>query len=158
MSRCSKKCNEIKGMVDSISGLEDNYVYDWLKRLENVTEAIVDIISNYADRNELNGTCFNQNEKPIDKIDILLMEHNIMPGKLGFHYIKWILLNETKTISRALLYELYKKISIEFNCTPSSVERAIRYSFEHSTLNENKSNKTSLSMLQLKYRRFKYEN
>ena len=59
MSRCSKKCNEIKAKIDSISGLDDNTVYDWLKRLDNVTEAIVDIIDDYADRNELNGTCFN---------------------------------------------------------------------------------------------------
>lgn len=58
MSKCSKKCNEIKRKIDSISGLDDDYVYDWLKRLENVTEAITGIIENYADRNELNGTCF----------------------------------------------------------------------------------------------------
>lgn len=58
MSRCSKKCNEIKQKIDSISGLDDNIVYDWLKRLDNVVGAIVSIIDNYADRNELNGTCF----------------------------------------------------------------------------------------------------
>lgn len=60
MSKCSKKCNEIKEKIDSISGLDDDYVYDWLNSLESVTNAIVDIIDNYADRNELNGTIFNE--------------------------------------------------------------------------------------------------
>lgn len=40
MSKCSKKCNEIKQKIDNISGLDDETVYDWLKRLDNVTEAI----------------------------------------------------------------------------------------------------------------------
>ena len=58
MSRCSKKCNEIKARIDSISGLDDGIVYDWLQRLDNVTVAIVKIIEDYADRQDLNGTCF----------------------------------------------------------------------------------------------------
>lgn len=60
MSKCSKKCNEIKEKINKISGLDDDIVYDWLKRLENVTEAITDIINDYSDRNELNGTCFKE--------------------------------------------------------------------------------------------------
>ena len=56
MSRCSKKCNEIKEKIDSISGLDDDYVYSWLKSLESVTSSIVGFINTYADRNELNGT------------------------------------------------------------------------------------------------------
>lgn len=31
MSKCSKKCNEIKQKIDNISGLDDDFVYDWLK-------------------------------------------------------------------------------------------------------------------------------
>lgn len=58
MSRCSKKCNEIKKKIDSVSGLNDDVVYDWLRRLDNVTDAIVSIIKDYSDRAELNGTCF----------------------------------------------------------------------------------------------------
>ena len=58
MSKCSKKCNEIKNRINNISRLDDDYVYDWLKRLDNITEAITEIIKSYADRNELNGTCF----------------------------------------------------------------------------------------------------
>ena len=60
MSKCSKKCNQIKQMIDSISGLDYDYVYDWIKRLENVTDAIVGIINDYEIRNELNGTCFKE--------------------------------------------------------------------------------------------------
>ena len=60
MSKCSKKCNEIKAKIDSISGLDDDYIYDWLKRLDNVTDAIVSFINDYADRDELNGTCFKK--------------------------------------------------------------------------------------------------
>lgn len=62
MSKCSKKCNEIKKKIDSISGLDDDFVYDWLKSLDNITNAIVGIIDNYVDRNELNGTCFKGEE------------------------------------------------------------------------------------------------
>lgn len=63
MDKCSKKCNEIKQKIDNISGLDDETVYDWLKRLNNVTEAITSIIEEYADRNKLNGTCFNTKEE-----------------------------------------------------------------------------------------------
>lgn len=60
MSRCSKMCNEIKQRIDNISGLDDDLVYDWLKILKSTTEAITSIIEDYADRSELNGTCFNK--------------------------------------------------------------------------------------------------
>lgn len=58
MSKCSKKCNEIKEKIDSISGLDDDIIYDWLKLLDSVTDAYITIINDYADRHELNGTCF----------------------------------------------------------------------------------------------------
>lgn len=60
MSRCSKMCNEIKQRIDNISGLDDDFVYDWLKILKSTTEAITSIVEDYADRSELNGTCFNK--------------------------------------------------------------------------------------------------
>ena len=63
MSRCSKKCNEIKAKIDSISGLDDGVVYNWLQGLDTVTVAIVEIIEDYADRQKLNGTCFKREEK-----------------------------------------------------------------------------------------------
>lgn len=58
MSKCSKKCNEIKQKIDSISGLDDDYVYECLKEMENIVNAIVDILDNYDDSDKLNGTCF----------------------------------------------------------------------------------------------------
>lgn len=62
MSRCSKLCNEIKRRIDSISGLDDDFVYDWLKRLEIITEEITSLIKDYSDKSELNGTCFNKKD------------------------------------------------------------------------------------------------
>ena len=53
-------CNEIKQRIDNISGLDDDFVYDWLKILKSTTEAITSIVEDYADRSELNGTCFNK--------------------------------------------------------------------------------------------------
>ena len=59
MSKCSKKCNEIKAKIDSISGLDDDYIYDCLNEIENFVKVMVYRIEKYADENELNGTCFN---------------------------------------------------------------------------------------------------
>ena len=58
MSKCSKKCNEIKARIDSISGLDDKWVYGNLLELEKYVTKVVDSISKYADEDELNGTCF----------------------------------------------------------------------------------------------------
>ncbi|HCC04021.1 MAG TPA: hypothetical protein DEP51_04095 [Clostridiales bacterium] len=58
MSRCSKKCNEIKQKIDSISGLDDDYIYGNLLALESQVNVIVNSIEKYADKDILNGTCF----------------------------------------------------------------------------------------------------
>ena len=63
MSRCSKKCNEIKAKIDSISGLDDGVVYSKLLILEYIVNMIVYDIEKYADEDELNGTCFNRRTK-----------------------------------------------------------------------------------------------
>lgn len=63
MSKCSKKCNEIKQKIDNISGLDDEYVYNWLTSLDSITEAITIIIEEYANSDELHGTCFNKKEE-----------------------------------------------------------------------------------------------
>lgn len=60
MSKCSKKCNEIKARIDSISGLDDEVVYGYLLALESQVDVIVSSISKYADEDELNGTCFKK--------------------------------------------------------------------------------------------------
>ncbi len=54
MSKCSKKCNEIKKKIDSISGLDDKFVFKQLCKIEN----IIYLINQYADADKLNGTCF----------------------------------------------------------------------------------------------------
>ena len=60
MSMCSKKCNEIKGKIDSISGLDDYYVYTKLSQLEAIVDDFTSDIKEYADKDELNGTCFKR--------------------------------------------------------------------------------------------------
>lgn len=59
MSKCSKKCNEIKQKLDSISGLDDDFVFETLCKIENQ----IDLLNKYADIDELNGTCFKQARK-----------------------------------------------------------------------------------------------
>ena len=55
MSKCSKKCNEIKEKIDSISGLDDDVIYKWLLAFENITDAMVNTVKDYADLDEFNG-------------------------------------------------------------------------------------------------------
>lgn len=56
MSRCSKKCNELKEKIDSISGLDDETVYDYLCEIDR----IIDLVELYADEDYWNGTCFKR--------------------------------------------------------------------------------------------------
>ena len=63
MSKCSKKCNEIKEKIDSISGLNDEVIYKWLLAFENITDAMVNTVKDYADLDEFNGTCFKRGRK-----------------------------------------------------------------------------------------------
>lgn len=56
MSRTSKKCNELCNRIQSISGLDGNYVYGKLLQLESAVNNIIDDIDKYADENPLNGT------------------------------------------------------------------------------------------------------
>lgn len=55
MSRTSKKCNELCNRIQSISGLDDNYIYGKLLQLEYAVNNIIDDIEKYADENPLNG-------------------------------------------------------------------------------------------------------
>lgn len=56
MSKCSKKCNELKKRIDGISGLDDDFVYKMLCNIDNC----IDLVEIYADLDELNGTCFKK--------------------------------------------------------------------------------------------------
>lgn len=49
MSRCSKKINEIKEKLDSISGLNDDYVYRYLESIDNIVTPIVEICSQWSE-------------------------------------------------------------------------------------------------------------
>lgn len=60
MSKCSKKYNEIKKKIDSISGLDDTKIYEWLGNLEAVVDVFVERIIQYANEDKTNGTCFNK--------------------------------------------------------------------------------------------------
>lgn len=55
MSRTSKKCNELCKRIQSISGLDDNYVYGKILQLEYAVNNIIDDIEKYADEDSLNG-------------------------------------------------------------------------------------------------------
>lgn len=73
MSRCSKKCNELKQRIDSISGLDDEVVYGYLCEIDKQ----IDLIQIYADEDELNGTCFkNKYYHRINDLDIALEKTN----------------------------------------------------------------------------------
>lgn len=56
MSKCSKKCNDLKKQIDSISGLDDEIVYKILCDIQQQ----INTIKLYADLDEYNGTCFKR--------------------------------------------------------------------------------------------------
>ena len=58
MSKCSKKCNELKKLIDNVSGLNDGYVYDELCNLENRLE----LLAEYGNKDAYNGTCFKRSD------------------------------------------------------------------------------------------------
>lgn len=58
MSRVSKRINIIKNKLDSISGLEGDFVFDKLDILDKYIDIMLVIISDYLIDNELNGTIF----------------------------------------------------------------------------------------------------
>ena len=66
MSKCSKKCNKIKQKIDSISGLDDNYVYNLLNRLDILVDTVIVNIEIYEKQSKLNGTCFKQRSDLIE--------------------------------------------------------------------------------------------
>lgn len=57
MSKCSVMCNKLQARIRGVSGLNDKYV--WQKLCE--IDKIIDDINDYADEDELNGSCFGKN-------------------------------------------------------------------------------------------------
>lgn len=58
MSRVSKRINNIKNKLDSISGLDGDFVFDKLDILDKYIDIMLVIINDYLIDNELNGTIF----------------------------------------------------------------------------------------------------
>lgn len=58
MSKVSVKINNIKNKLDSISGLDDNFVMDRLNILDKYIDILLLIIDDYLLEDELNGTIF----------------------------------------------------------------------------------------------------
>lgn len=70
MSKCSKKIKELKEKIDCVSGLDDDFVFMILCSIEKR----INLIANYAEEDDLNGTCFNKNTQTADiKEDIKIL-------------------------------------------------------------------------------------
>lgn len=85
----------------------------------------------------------------MNKLDKMLINHNIIPGYMGYNYIREII-NSELNISGSNIVAIYEEIGNMFNVTPSSVERAIRHILNKSNLVEKK-NKLALAYLQVEY-------
>ena len=81
----------------------------------------------------------------LSKTDILLLSHNMNPALKGYTFIKYILENENISINTRL-YNLYSKISKEFDTTSSAVQESIKYAFKNSDFIK-KQNKRNLILL-----------
>lgn len=58
MSKVSARINRMKTRLDSISGLDGDYVNEQLDYIERVLNIYVDKIDKYANEDEVNGTIF----------------------------------------------------------------------------------------------------
>ena len=121
MSRCSKKCNEIKEKIDSISGLDDDYVYSLLKSLESVTSSIVGFINTYADRNELNGTFF-KDEIDIDSIEELKSVTNNIDGTVCI----MVKINELVQAVKQLNKKVKETETLDIEINENDINEAIK--------------------------------
>lgn len=60
MSKVSTRINRMKNKLDSVSGLDDEYVDTQLDFIERILNIYVGKIEKYADENEINGTVFKR--------------------------------------------------------------------------------------------------
>lgn len=58
MSKVTVKINRMKNKLDSVSGLDGDYVNEQLDYIERVLSIYIDKIDKYADEDEVNGTIF----------------------------------------------------------------------------------------------------
>lgn len=70
MSKVSKKINKIKDKLDSISGLDDDYVYNWIESIDKIVTPIVDICSTWSEEEDEKGTIFYKKriEEPLKEL------------------------------------------------------------------------------------------
>lgn len=60
MSRTTKSINNIKIKLDSISGLDGDYIQERLEIIEDLVNKTVKEIDKHCDENETNGTIFEK--------------------------------------------------------------------------------------------------
>lgn len=58
MSKVSAKINKIKSRLDSISGLDGDFVFEHILEIEKVVNKNVEEINKHCVEDELNGTIF----------------------------------------------------------------------------------------------------
>lgn len=58
MSKVSAKINKIKNKLDSISGLDGDFVFEHISEIEKVVNKNVEEINQHCTEDELNGTIF----------------------------------------------------------------------------------------------------
>ena len=88
----------------------------------------------------------------MNKLDEILLKHEIYPDYLGYEYIKYIVQDNIDIgIGQIRISPLYQFAAIRFDTSPASIERNIR-----SVLNKSQfkglTNKRALAILQLEYR------
>ena len=90
------------------------------------------------------------NKEPNDVLFDLLTEYEIPITSQGFYYIAWMVEKASNQDCYMLHYADYDKCAKAFDSTPSRVERAIRYAFLHSNI-QNSKNLTTIYMLTREY-------
>lgn len=60
MSKVSTKINRIKKKLDSISGLDDDFIMSSVNKIDIFVNIILDDINRYLKENPLNGTIFKK--------------------------------------------------------------------------------------------------
>lgn len=62
LSKVSSKINRIKRKLDSISGLEDDFIISNINKLNLFVDLMINDIDNYLKEDPLNGTIFKKRE------------------------------------------------------------------------------------------------
>jgi len=92
----------------------------------------------------------DQVKEPDDIMFNLLNSHNIPINSKGYYYITWLIKKASRQETYVLKYKDYELCAAAFNSTATSVERALRYAFGQSDL-ENKRSLVALYFLTREY-------